>query len=84
MIFVDDAGRVSARRWCWRQSRGSAVGEATRRILVTVEGHHENARSDVQAALADLQRLLVAHAGATIHATAVLDAAHPELALAGW
>jgi DNA/RNA-binding domain of Phe-tRNA-synthetase-like protein len=83
VIFVDDAGRVSARRWCWRQSRGSAVSVPTRRVLMTVEGHHEDARSDVQAALADVQQLLVAHAGAAIHATALLDATHPELAIAG-
>jgi DNA/RNA-binding domain of Phe-tRNA-synthetase-like protein len=25
VIFADDAGVVSARRWCWRQSTGSAV-----------------------------------------------------------
>ena len=26
VIFVDEAGLVSARRWCWRQSAESASG----------------------------------------------------------
>ena len=29
VIFVDDAGLVSARRWCWRQSLQSAAGPDT-------------------------------------------------------
>jgi DNA/RNA-binding domain of Phe-tRNA-synthetase-like protein len=58
VIFADDAGRVSARRWCWRQSRASAAREDTTDVLVTVEGHHETARTDVSAALADLESLL--------------------------
>jgi len=70
VIFVDEADAVSARRWCWRQSAGSAAREDTTEILVTVEGHHETAAADVTRALADLHALLVAHAGpATLQAT---------------
>jgi DNA/RNA-binding domain of Phe-tRNA-synthetase-like protein len=58
VVFVDDAGSVSARRWCWRQSAGSAAGAATTDILVTVEGHHGGARDDVANARADLEALL--------------------------
>ena len=43
VIFVDEADVVSARRWCWRQSAGSAAREDTTEILVTVEGHHGTA-----------------------------------------
>src|SRR4029079_9526639 len=54
VIFIDEAGRVAARRWCWRQSAESASSAATTDVLVTVEGHHASARSDVEAALGDL------------------------------
>ena len=58
VIFVDEADVVSARRWCWRQSAGSAAREDTTEILVTVEGHHATADQDVARALADLEALL--------------------------
>lgn len=64
VVFVDDGGLVHARRWCWRQSAQSATTGATMDVLVTVEGHHPGARDDVRAALADLERLLLEHAGA--------------------
>ena len=62
VIFVDEAGLVCARRWCWRQSAESASGPATSEILVTVEGHHDGATTDVAAALADLEALIREHA----------------------
>ncbi|MEW5992064.1 MAG: phenylalanine--tRNA ligase beta subunit-related protein [Chloroflexota bacterium] len=62
VIFVDEAGLVCARRWCWRQSAESAAGPGTSTVLVTVEGHHEGAAADVVAAIADLTSLLSAHA----------------------
>ena len=67
MIFIDDAGLVSARRWCWRQSAESASGPDTTEVLVTVEGHHDGAEADVRAAVADLEALLRTYAmpGAT-------------------
>ena len=77
VIFVDDAGAVSARRWCWRQSRSSAAREDTTEILVTVEGHHSSAATDVAAALDDLERLLRAHASPASLRRGRLDAAHP-------
>lgn len=62
VIFIDDAGLVSARRWCWRQSAESASGPNTSEVLVTVEGHHDGAERDVTSAVADLQALLDAYA----------------------
>ena len=62
VIFVDDAGSVSARRWCWRQSARSAAGATTSEILVTVEGHHPGAADDVARARADLEALITEHA----------------------
>ena len=62
VIFVDDAGLVCARRWCWRQSAESASGAGTTDILVTIEGHHDDAQDEVDAALRDLEGLLTAYA----------------------
>jgi DNA/RNA-binding domain of Phe-tRNA-synthetase-like protein len=63
VIFVDDTGTVSARRWCWRQSAPSAASDSTTEVLLTVEGHHEAAREDVVRGLEDLLALLHAYAG---------------------
>lgn len=73
VIFSDEDGNVSARRWCWRQSRESAAGEGTTEILVTVEGHHATAAVDVELALRDLQSLLVEHANVLTIDQAMLD-----------
>jgi DNA/RNA-binding domain of Phe-tRNA-synthetase-like protein len=77
VIFVDDRGEVSARRWCWRQSAASAVRDDTSQILVTVEGHHVGASRDVAGALSDLEALLIAHAGALGLQARVLGADRP-------
>lgn len=61
VVFVDDGGVVSARRWCWRQSAQSAASDATAEALIVVEGHHENAEDEVKAALRDLAGLLRVH-----------------------
>ncbi|MET1232706.1 MAG: phenylalanine--tRNA ligase beta subunit-related protein, partial [Candidatus Limnocylindrales bacterium] len=58
VVFIDDAGLVAARRWCWRQAAETASGPDTSTVLVTVEGHHEGARHDVGAAISDLEALL--------------------------
>lgn len=58
VVFVDDAGLVSARRWCWRQSDHSAARPTTVRALITVEGQHAEAEADVASATQDLLGLL--------------------------
>jgi DNA/RNA-binding domain of Phe-tRNA-synthetase-like protein len=78
VIFADAADVVSARRWCWRQSAGSAAREDTTEILVTVEGHHQTADRDVTSALADLEALLVTYAAPATLRSAVLNARSPE------
>jgi DNA/RNA-binding domain of Phe-tRNA-synthetase-like protein len=74
VIFIDEAGLVSARRWCWRQSAESASGPETTEILVTVEGHHEGAAADVAAAVADLEALIRSHLPPTAIASGVVTA----------
>jgi len=78
VIFVDTADVVSARRWCWRQSAGSAARYDTTEILVTVEGHHATAENDVTRALADLEALLAAHAAPASLRSAVLSVSNSD------
>jgi DNA/RNA-binding domain of Phe-tRNA-synthetase-like protein len=77
VIFVDEASLVCARRWCWRQSAESASGPGTTEILVTVEGHHEGARADIEAAVGDLEALITAFARPTAVASAIVDVSAP-------
>jgi DNA/RNA-binding domain of Phe-tRNA-synthetase-like protein len=83
VIFVDEAGLVCARRWCWRQSAESASGPTTTEILVTVEGHHETAFDDVSAARADLEQLIVDYARPDEIASTILSGASPSATLLG-
>ena len=77
VIFADDADTISARRWCWRQSRQSAAGPSTTEVLVTVEGHHEDACADVAAALDDLLALIEEHASPASMRSAMVTAEAP-------
>jgi DNA/RNA-binding domain of Phe-tRNA-synthetase-like protein len=76
VVFVDEAGHVCARRWCWRQSAESAAGPETTDILVTVEAQHESAADDVAAARRDLEDLLRRHAGPDQMSATTVDARH--------
>jgi DNA/RNA-binding domain of Phe-tRNA-synthetase-like protein len=81
VIFVDEAGHVCARRWCWRQSAESASGPATTEILVTVEGQHDSASPDITAALQDLEELMTVYARPTAVTAASVNAERPIAAL---
>ena len=76
VIFSDDTGLVTARRWCWRQSDESAARDDTTDLLVTIEAHHPDGRADVEAALRDLLALLPIRQGAEVQSV-VLDRATP-------
>jgi DNA/RNA-binding domain of Phe-tRNA-synthetase-like protein len=78
VIFVDEAGLVSARRWCWRQSDQSAARASTTEALITVEGHHEDAEADVGAALEDLLGLLAVYQPGSQVSFDLLAPGHPE------
>ncbi len=58
VIFEDETGLVSARRWCWRQSAQSATNDSTVEAFAVVEGHHDGAAADVKAAVDDIVALL--------------------------
>ena len=62
VVFVDARDSVIARRWCWRQSLESAARDDTTDVLITVEGHHDDAAAAVASALEDLEALLRTHA----------------------
>jgi DNA/RNA-binding domain of Phe-tRNA-synthetase-like protein len=78
VIFADEAGLVSARRWCWRQSAESASGADSTEILVTVEGHHESALEDVAVAVADLEALVERYATPASIVSGRVDASSPS------
>jgi DNA/RNA-binding domain of Phe-tRNA-synthetase-like protein len=78
VIFVDTNDVVSARRWCWRQGAQSATSPATVEALIVVEGHHDTAGQDVEAALGDLTSLLAAHQPDSRARSYVLSPANPR------
>lgn len=78
VIFVDEGGLVSARRWCWHQSSQSAAGEGTAEAVITVEGHHDGAEEDVRQATQDLVGLLVAHQPNPEVSQSILSSAQPR------
>ena len=78
IIFVDDDGLVSARRWCWRQSLESAAGPDTAEVLITIEGHHDGAATAVAAATGDFVELLEQFAAPLSIVSAQLSPASPS------
>ncbi len=78
VVFVDDREAVIARRWCWRQSAESAARDDTTDILVTVEGHHDEAHGAVAEALDDLESLSRAHAAPDTLRRGMLTAESPQ------
>ncbi len=78
VVFVDDAGVVSARRWCWRQSRQSASGPDTTDALIVIEGLHEDSAAEIGSALEDLDRLLTNHQPGAAWASVMLSSRCPS------
>jgi DNA/RNA-binding domain of Phe-tRNA-synthetase-like protein len=78
VVFVDDEGVVSARRWCWRQSTQSAAGSSTADALITVEGHHPDARTDITRATHDLVGFLSEHQPRAHLTSAILSPDSPQ------
>jgi len=74
VIFVDAAGQVHARRWCWRQSMGSAASLQTRLALITIEAQHANGAADVRAAMEDMRHLVQTFANGRIQSALLAGA----------
>jgi len=66
VAFIDASGTLMTRRWCWRQARTFAATEASSRLLVVIEGHHEGAAADVEAAIFSFTELLGRYAPAEV------------------
>jgi DNA/RNA-binding domain of Phe-tRNA-synthetase-like protein len=77
VIFADEARRVHARRWTFRQSRHSTVSDATRRALIVSEGLHDTAAADIAALITTLEAEMRA-AGFAPSQRAILSAAAPR------
>jgi DNA/RNA-binding domain of Phe-tRNA-synthetase-like protein len=80
VVFVDRSGVVAARRWCWRQSAQSGTSPTTVEVLVVVEGHHQAAADDVEAAAADVVDLIAAHQPGSDATMRLLAPEHPTSA----
>ena len=78
VVFVDDDGVVSARRWCWRQSTQSAAGSSTTDALMTVEGHHSDAQADIARATHDLVGFLSQYQSQADFTSATLSPDSPK------
>jgi DNA/RNA-binding domain of Phe-tRNA-synthetase-like protein len=78
VVFVDDAGLVSARRWCWRQSDQSAARSTTINALITVEGQHSDAEADVGLATQDLLDLLAEYQPRAVVKSGLLSPSQQE------
>jgi DNA/RNA-binding domain of Phe-tRNA-synthetase-like protein len=76
-VVYADSERVLCRRWNWYQCAGSAVSHGTTRAVLTVQGLGPNARSVVETATADLDRLLTQVCGSQ-QSQVVLDGARPN------
>ena len=78
VVFVDEVGLVSARRWCWRQSDQSAARATTVEVLITVEGQHPGAEADVAGATQDLLDLLGEYQPNAVIRSGLLSPSHVE------
>lgn len=80
VIFADADNLVLARRWCWRQGNESASQVNTTQLLITVEGHHDTAAEEVQAAFDDLLNLMQPYTQESGMVSAILSKDNPKLA----
>ena len=78
VIFMDEAGLVLARRWCWRQSDRTASQADTTHVLVAVEAQHQDSRETIQRAQGDLIELITQYAGGSL-ISGILDIWRPEI-----
>lgn len=81
VIFADESGLVSARRWCWRQSAQSAARESTQTAIFTIEAQHEHGRDVIETALNDLLALLKDYPGGNFE-YGILDSMNPSISVA--
>ena len=81
VVFVDEDGVLSARRWCWRQSAQSATKPGTVEALITIEGHQDGADQDIERAIGDVSSLLARYQPSADARMYRLSPASPRLAV---
>lgn len=77
-VVYADAVKVLCRRWNWYQDDRSPVSDGTKRAVVTVQSL---GAGDLEAAIADLERLLAATCGAMV-SWKIADRAAPTVEIA--
>ena len=48
VAFIDEAGHAHSRRWCFRQSKHSAIMPDTSEVLIVCESLHDSAAQDLE------------------------------------
>ncbi|WP_374668686.1 B3/4 domain-containing protein [Ramlibacter sp.] len=76
VVFASGA-EVLTRRWTWRQAAGTQTLPETSDVFFNVDGLAPCTRAEVEAAMADVEALVRAHAGGEI-TSVVLDAGRPQ------
>lgn len=77
VVFLDHAGEVAARRWCWRQSTVSGVSNTTTNVLIAVEAHHDGGEAEVAAAIRTFRTFFAQHLPDAVVTFALLDPSNP-------
>ena len=77
VIYTDARGAI-CRRWNWKEADRTKLTEDTKRAVLVLEALPPVTRSELQAAMAELQELVRAHTGASA-STHVLDKNSPVL-----
>jgi len=81
VIYADEGSKsVLCRRWNWRNGDRTKITEATKRLVINVDGLPPTSADDVRRARDELAALLTQHAGASV-ATSELSSEKRFLAL---
>jgi DNA/RNA-binding domain of Phe-tRNA-synthetase-like protein len=79
-VVYRDSVEVLCRRWNWRECDKTKMTEATRNVILVVEGLPPVSREEMQNILMDLHYLVAKYCGGTMQ-NAILNATHREIDL---
>lgn len=80
LCYRDDEGAV-CRCWNWRDGRRTALADNSANAILVVECVDPARRADLDDALDEFSQLMERYLGASIEVRAVVERAHPEVAL---
>ncbi|MFR1638696.1 MAG: B3/4 domain-containing protein [Eggerthellaceae bacterium] len=81
LCYRDDEGAV-CRCWNWRDGQRSALSDDSANAILVIECVDPDRTDELEAALDEFAGLMERYLGASVAARAVIDRAHPELAIA--